>query len=327
MLVGLYVTFATRQYTAQTQILLENQETFFTRPDRVNIPSETATQLDEAAVASQVQLISAPDIARRAIRQLKLAGNPEFDPYVHINPITRALMLVGLLPDPTRESAESRMVEVFGQKLVVYSPPKTRVVTIEFTSRDRDLAARAANTVAELYIQEQSAAKRAQAQAAAEALSAQIIDLRTRLTKADHEREQYRSKSGLLAGTNNMTIGGQQLADINSDLSKARSIQADAQAKASMIRDLLRSGKAADVADVTNNDIVRRIWDQRTLAQAQLALESRTLLPGPPAHQGADRAGRAIRHRAEKRRQTGGPRRWRTRHRSPGSEWRISKRC
>ena len=282
VLVGVYVFVATPRYTAQTQILLENQETFFTRPDRVNLPQEATSQLDEAAVASQIQLINSPDIARRAIRQLKLAGNDEFDPLAHINPIMRALMLVGIVADPTRESAEARIVDVFLQKLTVYSPTKTRVITIEFTSRDAALAARAANTVAELYIQEQSAAKRAQAQGAAEALSAQIADLRVKLGKADAAREQYRSTSGLLAGTNNMTISGQQLADINSDLSKARSIQADAQAKASMIRDLIRNGKATEVADVTNNDIVRRIWDQRAVAQAQLALESRTLLPGHP---------------------------------------------
>ena len=282
VLIALYVNVATKRYTAQNQILLENQETFFTRPDRVNVPAEAASQLDETAVASQVQLINSPDIARRAIKQLQLAGNDEFDPLAHTNPVSRVLMMLGIIPDPTRESADARIVDTFLQKLVVFSPPKTRVITIEFTSRDPVLAARSANTVAELYIQEQSAAKRTQAKGAAEALSAQIVDLRGKLSKADAEREHYRASSGLLAGTNNMTIGGQQLADINSDLSKARSTQADAQAKASMIRELLRSGKAADVAEVTNNDIVRRLWDQRATAQAQLALESRTLLPGHP---------------------------------------------
>ena len=283
VLIGIYVNVATKRYTAQSQILLENQETFFTRPDRVNVPSESLSQLDETAVASQVQLIGSPDLARRAITALKLAGNDEFDPAARsMNPISRVLVLMGLLPDPTRESPETRIVDTFLLRLTVFSPPKTRVITVEFTSRDAALAARAANTIADLYIKEQSAAKRSMAQAAAEALSAQIVDLRAKLANADAERERYRSTSGLLAGTNNMTISGQQLADINSDLSRARSIQADAQAKASMIRELLHSGKAADVAEVTNNEIVRRIWDQRSLAQAQLALESRTLLPGHP---------------------------------------------
>ena len=281
--VALFVTVVTPRYTAQTQILLENQETFFTRPDRVNLPNEMSGQLDEAAVASQVQLIASPDIARQAIKALHLEGNDEFDPLARgMNPLARVLVLIGVLPDPTRETADARMVQAFEQKLTVYSPPKTRVVTIEFTSRDPKLAARGADEVAALYLQEQSAAKRGRAQDSAEALSKQIADLRTKLADADAARERYRLSSGLLAGTNNMTISGQSLADINTDLSRARAAQADAQAKAATIRQLLSDGRAAEVADVTNNPIVRQLWSQRSQAQAQLALAAQTLLPEHP---------------------------------------------
>ena len=279
VLVGIYVNVAAPRFTAQSQILLENQESFFTRPDRTASLSEAA-QLDEIAVASQIQIITSHDLARRAIAKLKLVGNDEFD--ARPGPLTRLMQALRLAPERSREAVESRIVDSFEQKLVVFSPPKTRVVTVEFTSRDADLAARAANTVAELYIAEQAAAKRTQARTAADALSEQIANLRLKLAKADAERERYRSTSGLLAGTNNLTITGQQVADLNGDLSRARAVQADAQAKASTIRSLLRSGRAADVAEVTNNEIVRRIWDQRATAQAQLALESRTLLPGHP---------------------------------------------
>ena len=283
VLVAIYVNVATPRYTAESQVLLENQETFFTRPDRVNLSSEQANQVDQEAVASQVQLINSRDLARRAIQQLKLQGNPEFDPLAKgMNPLVRVLVLLGLAHDPTRDTADARIVTAFLEKLTVFSPPKTRVITIQFTSKDPDLAARAADAMASLYLQEQSAAKRTTAKDSAESLAAQISDLRTKLAKADAEREQYRSQSGLLAGSNNMTISGQQLAEINTDLTRARSSQADAQAKASMIRDLIRAGKAADVTEVINNDIVRRVSDQRVTAQAQLALESRTLLPGHP---------------------------------------------
>lgn len=281
--VTLFVNVVTPRYTAETQVLLENQENFFTRPDRANLPPEQAALVDPEAVASQVQLINSRDLARRAIKKLGLAGDPEFDTLAGgLNPLTRVLVLLGVMPDPALESADSRIVTKFLEKLNVYSPTKTRVISIQFTSRNPSLAARAANTVAQLYLQEQSAAKRATASVAADALAAQIADLRTKLSNADAERERYRSQSDLLAGSNNMTISGQQLADINSDLSKARSAQADAQAKAQLIRELLRAGKAADVPDVVNNDIVRRVSDQRFAAQAQLARESRTLLSGHP---------------------------------------------
>ena len=284
LLIAVIVNVMTPRYTAQAQVLLENQETFFTRPDRVNVQqSDLAQQLDAEAVASQVQLMTSRDIARRAIKQLGLEGNDEFD--APVGAFKRVLILLGLVRDPTQETRDARIVANFLDKLVVYSPPKTRVIAIEFSSRDPALAARAANTIATLYQKEQSEAKRATAQESADALEAQIADLRVRLVKADDARERYRLQSGLLAGSNNMTISGQQLADINSDLSKARASQADAQAKAQMIRDLLRRGQAADVPDVINNDTVRRIAEQRVQVEGQLALESRTLLPGHPRMQ------------------------------------------
>lgn len=282
LLVGLFVNVVTPRYTAESQVLLENQETFFTRPDRV-AASEQVSSVDPEAVGSQVQLIASRDLARRAVRELKLQGDPEFDPSARgMGPVARVLVLLGLAHDPTQDTVEARILQTFSEKLTVYSPPKTRVITIQFQSKDPEVAARIANKMAELYLAEQSSAKRGSAKQSADALSGQIADLRVKLAKADAEREQYRAASGLLAGTNNMTISGQQLADINSDLSKARSAQADAQAKASLIRDLLRAGKAADVTEVVNNDLVRRVGEQRVTAQAQLAQESRTLLPGHP---------------------------------------------
>ncbi len=284
LLIAITVNLISPRYTAQTQVLLENQETFFTRPDRVSTQqADQQFQLDPEAVASQVQLMTSRDIARRAIKELGLEGNDEFDPNANgMNPVKRVLVLLGIMRDPTQETRDARIITAFLDKLTVYSPPKTRVIAIEFSSRDPELAARAANTVATLYLKAQSSAKNLTAQEAAESLSAQIADLRIRLVKADDAREQYRLQTGLLAGTNNMTISGQQLADINTDLSKARTAQADAQAKAQMIRQLLRSGQAVDVPDVINNDTVRRIAEQRVQYEGQLALEGRTLLPGHP---------------------------------------------
>ena len=283
VLVGVFVNVVSPRYVAEAQVLLENEETFFTRPDRSATPSEQASLVDPEAVGSQIQLITSRDLAARAVEALRLRGDPEFDPSARgISALRRVLVLLGLSRDPTRVAAGARIAQAFQDKLTVYSPVKTRVITIQFQSKDAELAARAANQVADLYIAEQSDAKRRGAKEAADALGGQIADLRVKLSKADAEREQYRVESGLLAGNNNLTISGQQLAEINSDLSRARSAQADAQAKASLLRELLRAGKTADVPDVVNNDLVRRVAEQRVTAEAQLAQESRSLLPGHP---------------------------------------------
>ncbi len=247
------------------------------------MPSEAATALDTESVGSQVQLVTSRDIARRAIEKLGLVGNPEFDPAAKgIGAISRVLILFGLMRDPMRMAPEDRVVDTFAERLTVFSPTKTHVLTVEFRSHDPDMAARAANEVVALYLETQSDAKRQQAKAAAVSLATQIVELRSKLTVAADAVERYRTTSGLLAGTNNMTISGQQLADLNGELSKARTEEADAQAKADLIREMIRAGRISDVADVANNDLVRRIAEQGVAAKAQLAYKSRTLLPGHP---------------------------------------------
>ncbi len=231
----------------------------------------------------EVQLLTSRDLARKAIRAIGLQGNPEFDPVANgIGVLSRVLILVGLQKDPTLVSPEERILENYFERLTVYSPTKTRVLSIEFQSRDPDLAARAANTIADLYLDAQAGAKRDNARVAATALANQLTDLKSRLGDAEARAEAFRAKTGLYVGANNTPISTQQLADINTQLSNARSAQADLQAKARLIRDMIKQGRIADVPDVANNELIRRISEQRVNLRAQMALESRTLLPAHP---------------------------------------------
>jgi uncharacterized protein involved in exopolysaccharide biosynthesis len=283
ILTWLIVSFVTARYTAESQVILENQENFFTRPQKDQPSNDAASLVDAEAVGSQIQLVTSRDLERRAIKALNLEGNPEFDPLATgIGALSRVLILLGVAKDPTSQSPEERILQNFQDRLSVFSLPKTRVLSINFQSRDPELAARAANKIAELYLAEQSDAKRARAKAAASSLEALIAELRGKLTDASAQVEDFRSRSGLLAGTNNMTITGQQLAELNTELSKARTSQADAQAKATLIRDMIKQGHISNVPDVANNELVRRIAEQRITARAQLASDSRTLLPGHP---------------------------------------------
>lgn len=277
---GAYVIVTKPMYTADAEVLLENQENFAPRPPQAPV---TDANFEEQFVGSQIQLLTSRDIAKRAIAKLGLVGNPEFDPAAKgIGALSRILVLFGVQRDPTGVTPEDRVVDTFEKRLTVFSPLKTRVLTIEFQSHDPVTAARVANELVALYLETQSDAKREQAKTAAAALSGQIADLRRKLTDAADAVERYRTTSGLLAGSNNMTVSGQQLVDLNTEISKARTEEADAQAKAALIREMIRTGKLADIADVANNDLVRRIGEQSANAKAQLALESRTLLPEHP---------------------------------------------
>src|SRR5579863_468923 len=264
-----YVTIARPRYTADTQILLENQESYLTRAQRSEQLGEQLPTIDEDWVGSQVSAIMSRDVAREVIEKLGLVGNPELDPLAKgFGPLQRTLALFGLMRNPMRISPEDRAIDTFEERLAAYSPPKTQVVMIDFWAHDPALAARVANETAAVYLQRQVDAKRAIAKSAADALTTQITDLKAKLLGAADDVERYRAANGLLAGNNNMTITAQQLADMNTDLSHARTEQADSQAKATLIRQLLREGRVSEIPDVANNDLIRRIAEQRVTANA-----------------------------------------------------------
>ncbi len=276
-----FVSVVQPRYTADAKVLIENGENYFTRPDKAE-PQQPQLPDDEA-IQSQVQLISSRDIAREAIKRLDLKGNPEFDPLARgLNPFSRLLIILGLERDPTTVSPEDRILRSYYDKLTVFPVNKSRVITIEFTATDPDLAARAANTIADLYIEAQSDAKRGSARTAAASLASLIADLRTRAAEAESKADAFRSQSGLLVGTNNNTITAQQLAEISTQLAQARTAEADSQAKAKLLRDMIRQGRISEVPDVANNELIRRISEQRVNLRAEIALQSRTLLPGHP---------------------------------------------
>jgi succinoglycan biosynthesis transport protein ExoP len=277
----LYVNLVKPRYSAEARVLLENQENYLTRPDK----GERADQIapDPEAVGSQIQLLTSRDLARRAIKSLDLHGNVEFDPLAKgIGPLTQVLVLFGLTRDPTRLAPEDRILESYFERLTVLSPTKTRVLSIEFTSRDPDLSARAANSVAESYIEMQQEAKREQAHLAAQSLGKLVTELQMRVAEAESRAEDFRAKMGLLVGSNNTTVATQQLGDLNNQLSVSRVAQADAQAKAKLLREMLHQNRVGEIPDVANNELIRRIAEQRVSLGAQLALESRTLLHAHP---------------------------------------------
>ena len=255
-------------------MLVENQEGYLTRQDRADAAP------DEAAVASQVQVILSRDLARQAVRRLNLSGNPEFDPIAGGGGLLR--QMVGLVAGSRSSTREDRIFEEYYKRLNVFALPKSRVVSVEFQSRDPALAARAANVIAELYIEMQANAKRDQARGSAEALGAQVAALRLKAAESDGRVEEFRSKSGLMVGANNTTLPSQQLAEINAQLASARSAQADSQARARLLRESLRAGRLNEVPDIANNELMRRVSEQRVTLRGQLALESRTLGPEHP---------------------------------------------
>jgi uncharacterized protein involved in exopolysaccharide biosynthesis len=280
----LFCLVSSPRYMAEARLLVENQESYFTSASPEGARDGEMTQsLDPEAINSQIQLLTSRDLARLAVQKLGLKGNPEFDPESSfLAGLMRPLALFGLGGARTDAPPDDRLINKFIDHLTVMSPSKTRVLQVEFSSRDPDLAARAANVVVDLYIDMKSQAKREDAHLAAQSLKPLIASLEARVSEADAKVEAFRARTGLYESSENRSVPTQQLGEIATRLSEARAMQSDLEAKARGLRELLKQGRLADAGDISSNELVRRISENRVAVRSQLAVESRTLLPAHP---------------------------------------------
>src|SRR5215831_181335 len=153
------VNMVTPRYKSEARLLIEGRENVFLRPQADRLTDRERT-VDQEAVTSQVQLVLSRDLALQVIRELKLAERPEFDPLLRAGSILRqVLALAGLAKDPLKMAPEERALEAYYDRLTAFGVDKSRVIVIEFSSADPELAAKVANAIAEAYLELQQAAR------------------------------------------------------------------------------------------------------------------------------------------------------------------------
>jgi tyrosine-protein kinase Etk/Wzc len=269
------------RYQSEARLLLEARENVFLRAE-ADKTSERTT-IDPEAVTSQIQLVLSRDLALEVIQKEKLADKPEFDPAAGQFSGLRAILgVLGIGSDLSAMSREERALEAYYDRISVYTVEKSRVIAIDFSSENPDLAAKVANTIAETYLNRQQAAKQEQTRAASLWLAGEIDKMRTRVAEAEAKVEDYRSRANLYAGSNNTSLPSQQLTEINSQIAVARGQKADLETRARQLRDQMGAGKPIDSADIAGSDTMRRLIEQRIAVRAQLAEQSTTLLDQHP---------------------------------------------
>ncbi|MBR0556054.1 exopolysaccharide transport family protein [Ciceribacter sp. L1K23] len=269
------------RYKAETRILIEARQPVLTAPGTLNMENQPV--LDELNIVSQVQLLRSTDLIRQVAKDLKLFELREFDPDTDPSAISDLLVMLGLKKNPLDMKPEDRVLKAFQEKLQVYQVEKSRVIGIEFTSKDAQLAAAIPNKMAEVYRSVQSGAKLDSTSEAARWLEPEIANLREKVGEAEKKVADYRSSAGLLRTSETANFATTQLNDISVELSRVRAQRADAEAKAENLRTALKAGRPTDTLDVvTNSPVVQRLKENESQLRAQLNDLSTTLLDGHP---------------------------------------------
>lgn len=281
---ALVLSLMTPKYLGQAKVLIEANKPVFAETEQRGRETDRAL-LDQEGVASQVQLLQSRDLARRVAKKLNLDQRSEFNPAGGSGGslVDDLMVLFGLARDPLRVSPEERILDAYFERLRVFQVEKSRVITIEFSSSDPDLAAEAPNTIVAEYLGLQALAKRTKTEDAALILEPEIAKLREEVTEAERRVEEFRAGADLLIGSNNLTLAQQQLGELTTELAAARSRKTDMESKAQSVRKLIRNGQSLDSSsDVLSSRLIQRLRERQVNLKAQLAELSTTLLPNHP---------------------------------------------
>ncbi len=274
---GFVVIFLSRPlYTAEAQLLLKYQDSPYTQ---VGSNGGQARQVSDRELKSQVAVLKSRDLALKVIKRLNLAGTAEFDALKRGAGLgARLKIMLGFAPDPRRQSVEQRALTTWYKRLKVYNIPQSKIIVIEYSSHNPQVAAAVVNTLAAVY-KESQARKTGEARAW---LKEQIARLTREVEAIEKQASQYRAQKGLFKGAQS-SLSNQELSELSSQIIKAASERSHAQARARAIREMLRRTGSLDAsAEVLKSRLIQRLREQQSQLQRRLAELSTTYLDNHP---------------------------------------------
>lgn len=272
------------KYQSEARILIETRS-----PDLARRPTDMQSAdpvLDDAGITSQVALLQSADLIRQVSKDFKLNERPEFDPAANPSIITRVLVMAHLMKNPLDVEPEDRVITEFLQRLQVYQVEKSRVIAIQFSSKDPKLAAAIPNAMAKVYLSLQAGAKLDTTNETARWLEPEIANLREKVHEAETKVAQYRATSDLFKTGQQNTFSEQQLTDISQELARVRGDRANAEARAESVRQALSSGNVDSLNEVVGSQMIQRLKETQSNIEGQIADLSTKLLDGHPQMKG-----------------------------------------
>src|SRR5579875_485369 len=227
-----------------------------------NAPGE-----EEMFLSTQVDVIQSDNVARQTIEQLQLANEPEFK------------AIIDKLSADKRSPAfvEIALANEFKKHLIVERQKDTRMLTVNYESRDPQLAAKVANALVENYIEYSFRLKYDATRQATTWMEAQLNDLRKKVQKSQEALVDYEAKNSMVNVGDKESIAEQKLADLSRDLTEAQNDRVRKQSQ----RDLVGSDTGR-VRLLTDSPLLQKLQQTEADLKTQYADASQTYGPTFP---------------------------------------------
>lgn len=172
----------------------------------------------ETKLQTQVNILQTDALAWDVIEHLRLDQKAETVPRKFIVGPPVCMSGPDQSPDSVSPECKKQLLDEFHSRLHVQSVAKTELVEIRFRCTSRDLAARVANTLADLYVDRSFQTKYEAAVRPTKWLSEQLNDVKKDAEEAEAKFIDYQKQTGVLGTDENHNVLIERLNAINQQL-------------------------------------------------------------------------------------------------------------
>ncbi len=224
---------------------------------------------------TQYRVITSRSLAEDVVKELELWRSPEF---------YRGRMLFGLISrDPDKlPSPDDRLPDVdadyfrnsvvhFLDSVDVSPVRRSNLVSVSFSSHEPDLAYKAANKLAYLYIKKNLDTKAQQNHLASDWLSGQLVDLKIKLERSEEDLQQYAQQNSILflsdTKDERKSLVQERLAELQDAYTKAQGKRFEKEAAYKLVE----AGRVEDLPGFGENKMIQDLVVHLTDAQRDYA--------------------------------------------------------
>jgi succinoglycan biosynthesis transport protein ExoP len=264
-----------RQFTAETMLQIN------TRTEQVTNMEDVVSGLSssDAAIRTELDVLTSRKVALRVIRNEKLLQNPDFGGSFGVVSLLKNLISAALLPmqreaepatqtDPkylVESPEETKAINGLLTNLNVSMKPRSFSIVVRYTAGTPELAQSVVNAVAQEYLNNQLEERFDATKRANDWINARLKQLQSNVQRSELAVRKFREANGLTEALG-VTLNDQQLSELNSQLILARTQLAEAEAKVVSTR-----RGVGTTSEVINNPLIQSLRIQETEVRRKMS--------------------------------------------------------
>ncbi|MEN8887602.1 MAG: polysaccharide biosynthesis tyrosine autokinase [Celeribacter marinus] len=217
---------------------------------------------------TEVEVLKSRDLLERLSVKLDLANDPEFNAAIRPKPL---FSISGLLGGddvaPTAQQITNDIVEKLRATISTSLQRSTYIISISATTESRQKSREIANTLAQLYLDDQIRVKFETLEDAVTWLSARVVELEAELQDRDDDLKAKTAEADYINAEGLLALN-QQVRDLRERLIGEQTDSERAAAKFVEMKAIMASGDIDAILTFTQDPGLRRLASQATRAQS-----------------------------------------------------------